>query len=197
MLRTDTGPLAADDNSGASGLRPRIPKFLLAAIAAVVLIGAGLGAGRIMWGSNDTAPAPTAAPETTAPSAPDPNVLTPTQAKQQACDGYAMLGTQWASGYTDWHAIVVAAGPGWSWDAPPIKAATDKFFGLQSEIVFKLRSLITPVTPQLVGTAVNRYTAALMSFAVVQNSNVTGAEIDAKVNAINSAADSVIQNCGL
>ncbi len=190
-------PQGSGGTPGDNGPRRRIPKFLLAAIAGVVLIGAGLGAGRIMWGSNDTAPAPTAAPETTAPAAPDPNVLTPTQAKQQACDGYATLAAQWAAGYHDWYAAVLTVGEGWTWSNPTVKAAADKFFPAQSQIANSLRQLITPQTPQDVAVAINNYASAILSYAATQNTNTPSSEMDSRKNRVNSAVDATDKVCGL
>lgn len=186
-----------DNNApGTGGPRGRFPRFLLLLIAGIAILGLGIGGGWALRGTTTPgaiAPAPTeAAPITAAAGG-----LSPAQAKQQACDGYATLGAQWSSGAKAWHNAVVKAGPGWSWSDPAIKAETDKFFPAQSEIVIRLRALISPQTPPTVASAINGYAGAVLSFAAIQNSDTTGAVIDSKLDAIDNAADVVIRECGI
>lgn len=198
MLGVDMRPLATDVNSVASGTRRRIPKFLLAAIAGVVLIGAGLGAGRIMWGSNGTAPALTAnAPTSTAvPVTPPSNALTPDQAKQQACAGYAAISGEWSAGYKDWVAATKAAGENWTWSNPGVKAATDKFFPAQTDMAIRMRALITPETPPSVASAINDFTGAVLDFAAVRGTGANGTEINRRINAVDTTGFTADKVCG-
>ncbi|SIA23367.1 hypothetical protein [Mycobacteroides abscessus] len=186
-----------DNNApGTGGPRGRIPRFLLLLIAGIAILGLGIGGGWALRGATTPgaiAPSPTEA----APSTAAAGGLSPTQAKQQACDGYSTLGAQWSSGYHDWYASVSSVGQGWTWANPTVKAATDKFFPLQSQIANSLRALVTPATPAPVGKAINDYASAILSYAATQNTDTPSSEMDARMDRINAAADVVIRECGI
>ena len=61
----------------------------------------------------------------------------------------------------------------------------------------QLRSLEALDTPADVAASVNDYNAAVLAFAAIQGTNASADDINAKVAAINAAADSVIRVCGL
>lgn len=191
-----TSPPPVHQNGDAPYASRRRGRFLLL-IAGVAIGGIGIGVvcGWMLRGATiHDAISPTEAAAGTAAAGGGPS---PAQAKQQACEGYSALGAQWSSHAKEWHSAVIQAGPGWSWSDPLIKAETDKFFPAQSEIAIKLRDLLGPQTPPTVVSAINDYAAALLSFAAIQNSDTSGAAIDSKFDAINSAADVVIRVCGI
>lgn len=187
-------PVHQRDDTPHPGRRRR--HFLIAGVA-IIGIGIGFVCG---WALRNTttkeaaAPTPTEAAASTAAAV---GVLTPAQAKQQACDGYAALGAQWSSGYHDWYGSVSSVGQGWTWTNPTVKAATDKFFPLQSQIANSLRGLVTSATPAPVGKAINDYASAILAYAATQNTDTPSSEMDARMNRINAAADVVIRECGI
>ncbi|MDO2986939.1 hypothetical protein P5V30_20625 [Mycobacteroides abscessus subsp. abscessus] len=175
------------------------PRGFLLLIAGVAIIGIGIGVvcGWTLRGAtihDAIAPTPTEAAAGTAAAVGGPS---PAQAKQQACDGYSALGAQWSSGYHDWYRSVSSVGQGWTWANPTVKAATDKFFPLQSQIANSLRGLVTPETPAPVSKAINDYASAILTYAATQNTDIPSSEMDARMDRINSAADEVIRVCGI
>ena len=190
------GPVHQRDDTPYSGQRRRHFPLLIAGVA-IIVIGIGFVCGwalRSTTTKEATAPTPAAAAASTAAAA---GVLTPTPAKQQACDGYATLGAQWSSGYHGWYGSVSSVGQGWTWANPTVKAATDKFFPLQSQIANSLRGLVTSATPAPVGMAINDYASAILAYAATQNTDTPSSEMDALMNRINAAADVVIRECGI
>lgn len=187
-------PPTAEGGRPGRGPRRRFPRWIVGTVVLVVVAAAGVGGGWALRGATT----PEQAPPSAFPSTPGTaNLLTPAQAKQQACDGYATLGAQWSAGFTDWKAAVSAAGDGWTWSTPGVKEATAKFFPSQTQMVSQLRGLVAPNTPVDVASTVNDYAAAVLGFTATQGTNLSGADINAKVDAINGAADSVIKACGL
>ncbi|SKU62186.1 hypothetical protein [Mycobacteroides abscessus] len=186
-----------DNNApGTGGPRGRIPRFLLLLIAGIAILGLGIGGGWALRGATTPgaiAPSPTEA----APSTAAAGGLSPAQAKQQACNGYATLGAQWSSGYKDWVKATQAAGENWQWDNPGVKAATDKFFPAQTDIVVRMRALITPETPPDVARAINDFGGAILHFAAAQGDGSNGTEINKRVDAVDATGRTADSACGL
>lgn len=184
------------DNSthGASGRRHR-PRYSFLLIAGIATLGIGIGIGcgwALRGGTTHGAVAPTlAAPPVAAGG------LSPAQAKQQACNGYATLGAQWSSGYRDWVKATKAAGENWQWDSPGVKAATDKFFPAQTDIVVRMRVLITPQTPPAVASAINDFGGAILHFAAAQGDGSNGTEINKRVDEVDATGHTADSACGL
>lgn len=190
-------PMYQHDDTPYPG-RQRSRFLLLITGIAIIGIGIGVVCGWTLRGSTTQAaiaPPPTEAAASTVATV--GGGLTPAQAKQQACDGYSALGAQWSSGYHDWYGSVSSVGQGWTWANPTVKAATDKFFPLQSQIANSLRGLVTPATPVPVGKAINDYASAILTYAATQNTDIPSNEMDARMDRINTAADEVIRVCGI
>lgn len=96
-----------------------------------------------------------------------------------------------------WEGAVRATGEGWTWSSPGVKDATAKFFPAQVQMATQLRNLLVPNTPGDVATAVNNYASAILAFTATRGTHASGADINAKVDAIDAAADSVLKVCGL
>lgn len=191
----DTPPVSnypPDNSTPVASGRRRLPRYFFFLIAEIATLGIGIGCG---WALRGTTPQGATAPTLAAPTV-AAGGLSPEQAKQQACNAYAALGAQWSGGYRDWVMAAKAAGENWQWDDPGVKAATDKFFPAQTDIVVRMRVLITPQTPPAVASAINEFGGAILHFAAAQGDGSNGAEINKRVDAVDATGHTADSACG-
>lgn len=172
------------------GPRRKLPRWIATTAVIVAIAGAGVGG----WALRGTqSPAATPATPSASPTAAAPT-LTAEQAKQQTCDAYTMLGTQWNQAYHAW--LPSVSGVNWRWDEPAVADATKSFSAAQAQIVIQLRALSVPGTPASVSTAVASYGDALLSLGAALG-NASGTDTNARIDAVDAAAAAANRACGI
>lgn len=183
-----------DNNApGAGGPRGRFPRFLLLLIAGIAILGIGIGGGWALRGTTTPgaiAPAPTEAAPTTAAA----GGLSPAQAKQQSCNAYQTLGNQWSNAYQQW---LTALPKPWSWSDPAVQAATTRFDATATQVAAQLAALIDPNTPNDVASAITDVRLQIVNLAASHGQTSTGAETDAKLDAVDRSMANANRVCGI
>lgn len=183
-----------DNNApGTGGPRGRFPRFLLLLIAGIAILGIGIGGGWALRGTTTPgaiAPAPTEA----APSTAAAGGLSPAQAKQQACNAYQTLGNQWSNAYQQWLAALPKP---WSWSDPAVQAATTRFDATATQVAAQLAALIDPKTPNDVASAITDVRLQIVNLAASHGQTSTGAETDAKLDAVDRSMAAANRVCGI
>lgn len=183
-----------DNNApGTGGPRGRFPRFLLLLIAGIAILGIGIGGGWALRGTTTPgaiAPSPTEA----APSTAAPGGLSPAQAKQQACNAYQTLGNQWSNAYQQWLAALPKP---WSWSDPAVQAATTRFDATATQVAAQLAALIDPKTPNDVASAITDVRLQIVNLAASHGQTSTGAETDAKLDAVDRSMAAANRVCGI
>ncbi|WP_255802289.1 hypothetical protein [Mycobacteroides abscessus] len=183
-----------DNNApGTGGPHGRFPRFLLLLIAGIAILGIGIGGGWALRGTTTPgaiAPSPTEA----APSTAAPGGLSPAQAKQQACNAYQTLGNQWSNAYQQWLAALPKP---WSWSDPAVQAATTRFDATATQVAAQLAALIDPKTPNDVASAITDVRLQIVNLAASHGQTSTGAETDAKLDAVDRSMAAANRVCGI
>ncbi len=188
-----------DNNApGDGGPRGRFPRFLLLLIAGIAILGLGIGGGWALRGATTPgattpgaiAPSPTEA----APSTATAGGLSPAQAKQQACNAYQTLGNQWSNAYQQWLAALPKP---WSWSDPAVQAATTRFDATATQVAAQLAALIDPKTPNDVASAITDVRLQIINLAASHGQTSTGAETDAKLDAVDRSMAAANRVCGI
>ncbi|SIA23301.1 hypothetical protein [Mycobacteroides abscessus] len=188
-IRTVQTHSASINTPSAVGQRNNFPQFLLIVIAGIAVL--GLGVGCTIRG--------TTAQNTIAPTSPEPTAvaavgLTPAQAKQQSCDAYRTLGNQWSTAYQQWLAELPTP---WSWNDPAVQTATTRFDTTATQVAAQLATLTDPHTPTEVASAITDVRLQIVNLAASHGQTSTGAETDAKLDAIDRSMATANQICDL
>lgn len=179
-------PPTAESGRG-RGPRGQFPRWITAIAVLVAVFAAGFG-GWALRGATTPEPTPVATPEPPGAA----NVLTPGQAKQQACDAFTTIGAQWADSYREWLPVVTT--PGWRWTDPVVKEATDKFATKETRVVTQINALVAPTTPPDVRNAITDYTSAILTYAA-GHGTASQTQMNAQEAAIDAAAAHANQVC--
>jgi hypothetical protein len=128
---------------------------------------------------------------TAAPSHPS---LSLEQAKEQTCSAYKTLGIQWSAAYRTWLAALPQP---WSWNDPVVKSATLAFDATATSVASQLGQLTAPTAPADVTDAVGDVQLRIVALAASHGQTGTGAETDAKLDAVDVAMATANRACGL
>lgn len=176
--------------SSPGGPRRKVPRWVGAAAVVVAIAGAGVG-GWALRGTQTPAPAPAAPSANPTAAAP---ALTADQAKLQTCGAYKTLGVQWSAAYQKW---VGALPQPWSWTDPAVKTATAEFDATATQVASQLAQLTAPGTPADVANTVRDVRIKIVDLAASHGQTGTGAETDAKIDAVDAAMTAANRACGI
>lgn len=185
-------PPTAEGGRPGRGPRRRFPRWIAGVAVVVAVAGAGIG-GWALRGVTGTDPVPQAVP-TAEPSAPSEGGLSLEQAKAQTCGAYKTLGAQWSSAYKTWLAALPQP---WSWNDPVVKTATAEFDATATSVASQLAQLTAPNAPTDVTNAVRDVRLQIVDLAASHGQTGTGAETDAKLDAVDAAMATANKACGL
>lgn len=190
-LPTATPP---PDYTTTAPTRPSRRRTIAAAAVTLAVIFAAIVGGIAGWTVRGNTTNTTANQPATATADLTPSAFTPDQARQRACDGYAMFGPLWSSAYRQWATVI--SEPGWHWDDPKVSEATDRFRAAQGEVTTRIEQLIAPNTPSDVSDAIHGYTGAILTYAAgfgVSN----GDQMTVQERSIDAAVSNADKACGL
>ncbi|MEN4464381.1 hypothetical protein VXE65_20415 [Mycolicibacterium conceptionense] len=172
------------------GPRRKLPRWIATTAVIVAIGGAGVGG----WALRGTqSPAATPATPSASPTAAAPT-LTAEQAKQQTCGAYKTLGTQWSAAYQKWLAALPQP---WAWTDPAVKSATAEFDATATQVASQLAQLTAPGTPADVAATVRDVRLKIVDLAASHGQTGTGAETDAKIDAVDTAMAAANKVCGI
>lgn len=187
-------PPTAEGGRPGRGPRRRFPRWIAATVVLVAVAAAGIG-GWALRGATNADPVPPPAAPTAAPSVPPQGGgLSPEQAKAQTCGAYKTLGTQWSGAYQKWLAALPQP---WSWSDPVVKTATAEFDATATAVASQLAQLTAPNAPTDVTNAVRDVRLQIVDLAASHGQTGTGAETDAKLDAVDAAMATANRACGL
>lgn len=181
-------PTAEGGQPSPGGPRRKLPRWIGTAAVIVAIASAGVGGWALRGTQASTPAAPSVSPTAEAPA------LTSEQARQQTCGAYKTLGTQWSAAYQKWLAALPQP---WAWTDPAVKSATAEFDAAATQVASQLAQLTAPGTPTDVAATVRDVRLKIVDLAASHGQTGTGAETDAKIDAVDTAMAAANKVCGI